>query len=116
MTSGCAIISARVNNHPLSSLWMPSFWVRSAMFFTTAMAFVVALAWKDAVHTLFQAAFPLFKKVDPTTMLQRQSVAMVVYAIMATGLALLAVSALPYQPSAPTPLSRDLQTREDDAR
>jgi hypothetical protein len=71
---------------------MPTFWARSAMFFTTSLAFVVALAWKDAVHTMFQTAFPL---VSPT-ILQRKSVAMFSYALVATALALVVVSLLPY--------------------
>lgn len=75
---------------------MPSFWVRSSIFFTTALAFVVALAWKDAVHVIFKSAFPLVSRMDPTTILRRKSMAMVAYAMVATALALVVVSLLPY--------------------
>ena len=91
---------------------MPSFWVRSSIFFTTALAFVVALAWKDAVHVMFKSAFPVVSRLDPTTMLQRKSVAMVAYALVATALALLVVSLLPYHESPLAPAAEPATKEE----
>ena len=80
----------------------PSFWARSATFFSTAMAFVVALAWKDAVHSMFEAWFPIHGKEVPhldvswQRIMSKKTLAMFFYAFLVTALAVALLEVVPH--------------------
>ena len=75
-----------------------TFWDRSAIFFGTAMAFVVALAWKDAVHSMFEQWFPVPGVVDATPgtaaraawqrVVSKRTAALFLYALLITAAAI----------------------------
>ena len=75
-----------------------TFWDRSAIFFGTAMAFVVALAWKDAVHSMFEKWFPVPGVVDTTggtaaraawqRVISKRTAALFIYALLITAAAI----------------------------
>ena len=72
-----------------------SFWDRSAIFFSTAMAFVVALAWKDAVHSMFESWFPVPEvgtnqggRTAWQRLISKRTTALFVYALLITAAAI----------------------------